>query len=188
MNQKRAMLFAVGCEVGNAYNVMIQNILDNPELSKWKYVLTLEDDNLPNADLHIRLLETIEWGNYDAVSGIYFTKGDISAPMVFGDSEEYAKTGVLDFRPLDVRKALEKGQIIECNGIAMGAALFRMDVFKKILSPWFVTVADMIPDKGASCFTQDLNMCEKMKKAGMRLAVDCRNHVGHLDINSGTVY
>ena len=58
MNQKRAMLFATGHEVGQAYNAMISNILANPELSKWKYIMTLEDDNIPPADAHIRLLES----------------------------------------------------------------------------------------------------------------------------------
>ena len=41
MNQKRAILFASGHEVGHAYNAMIQMILGHPELTKWRYILTL---------------------------------------------------------------------------------------------------------------------------------------------------
>lgn len=188
MNQKRAILFASGHEVGEAYNDMIRNILANPELSKWKYVMTLEDDNIPPADAHIRLLESIEWGNYDAISGLYFTKGEHNMPMAYGDPDEYKRTGVLDFRPRDVREALAAGQILGVNGIAMGCGLWRMDLFREIPAPWFVTVADVIPGKGAQCFTQDLNMCSKAVAQGKRFAVDMRVKVGHLDMNNGVVY
>lgn len=187
MNQKRAVFFVVGDEVGHAYNRMIQNVLDNPELSKWKYVMTVEDDNLLPADAHIRLLEAVEFGNYDAVSGIYFTKGDVNMPMAYGDAAKFRSTGVLDFAPLDIRVALSKGNIVECNGIAMGCALWRLDLFRQIPSPWFVTVADVF-EGGGRVFTQDLYFCERAARAGKRFAVDMRCKVGHMDINTGIVY
>lgn len=188
MNQKRAILFAVGHEVGTAYNEMIKNILSNPELSKWKYIMTLEDDNIQPMDAHIRLLETIEWGKFDAVSGLYFTKGEYGMPMAYGDPERYKATGVLDFQPLDVRDALKNGHVMPVNGIAMGCSLYRMDLFKEIPGPWFVTLNDIIPDKGPAAFTQDLYFCERAVKMGKKFAVDMRVKVGHLDINSGVVY
>ena len=187
-NQKKAIFFASGHEVGKAYDAMIQNILANPELSSWKYLLTLEDDNLVPADAHIRLLESIEEFKLDAVGGIYFTKGDIQMPMCYGDPEEYKRTGVLDFKPRDIRAALAHGNIVECNGLAMGCTLYRMDVFKRIPPPWFVTVADVVERGGAQCFTQDLWMAQTMKKAGMRVAVDMRVRVGHLQIETGEVF
>jgi hypothetical protein len=189
MNQKRAILFAKGHEVGEAYNAMIRDvILANSELRKWKYVLTLEDDNLPPPDAHVRLLETIEWGKYDAVSGLYFTKGEVNMPMAYGDPEVYQRTGALDFVPRDVRSALAAGQIMRVNGIAMGCALWRMELFREIPAPWFVTVSDVVPGKGPQQFTQDLHFCEKAVRAGKRFAVDMRVRVGHLDIKSGNVY
>lgn len=46
MNQKViGPMFGIGMEVGESYNNMIQSILDNPELSTWKYILTIEEDN-----------------------------------------------------------------------------------------------------------------------------------------------
>ncbi len=188
MNTKRAILFASGHEVGMAYNAMIANILANPQLSTWKYVLTLEDDNLPPPDAHVRLLESIEWGNYDAVSALYFTKGEHNMPMAYGSPAEYARTGALEFRPRDVRDALASGQIMPVNGIAMGCALWKMDLFRQIPPPWFVTVADIVEGKGIQCFTQDLHFCERAVRQGKRFAVDLRVKVGHLDVNSGIVY
>jgi hypothetical protein len=188
MNQKRALFFTSGHEVGQAYVALIKNILEHPELRNWKYVLTLEDDNLPPPDAHLRLLESIEFGKYDAVSGLYFTKGDISMPMAYGDPAEYTRTGVLDFRPRDVREALAAGQIMKVNGIACGCALWRMSLFREIPAPWYVTMNDLVPDKGVVGQTQDLNFCEKMVRAGKRLAVDMRVKVGHLDISSGQIF
>lgn len=187
MNQKRAMLFAVGHEVGKAYDTMIANILMSPDLSKWKYVLTLEDDNLPPPDAHIRLLETIEEYKFDAVSGIYFTKGEYNMPMAYGDPEEYRRTGVLDFKPRDIRAALAGGHVMPVNGIAMGCSLYRMDLFREIPPPWFVSLAD-VTDKGVQCYTQDLYFCERACRLGKRFAVDMRVKVGHMDVNTGVVY
>lgn len=188
MNQKRTMIFATGDEVGKAYNNMIEFILGHPELSKWKYVMTLEDDNLPPPDAQIRLLESIEQTKVDAISGIYFTKGDIGMPMAYGDPDEFARTGVLDFRPRDVRAAVQRGMIMHVNGIAMGCALWRMDLFRQVPGPWFVTMADHIPGVGSKVYTQDLSFCEKAVRMGKRFAVDFRVKVGHLDINTGVVY
>lgn len=188
MNQKRAILFASGHEVGQAYNAMIQMILAHPELSKWRYVLTLEDDNIPPQDAHLRLLESIEWGGYDAVSGLYFTKGEVNMPMAYGDPEEYARTGQLGFAPRDVKSALAAGQIMKVNGIAMGCALWRMDLFRQIPAPWYVTLNDLVPGQGVVGMTQDLRLCAEARRAGKTFAVDLRVKVGHLDVTSGVVY
>src|SRR5208282_1747756 len=188
MNQKRAMLFTSGHEVGQAYDAMIKMILEHPGLKDWKYILTLEDDNLPPPDAHLRLLESIEEFKYDAVSALYFTKGDINMPMAYGDPAESARTGVLGFHPRDVRAALAAGQIMPVNGIAMGCALWRMSLFRDIPPPWYVTLNDLVPGKGIVGMTQDLSFCKRAREAGKRFAVDMRVKVGHLDVASGTIY
>jgi hypothetical protein len=191
MNHKRAMLYAVGDEVGVAYNNMITSILAHPELSTYQYVMTLEDDNLVPPDALQRLIESIssKYGPFDAVSGIYFTKGDVNMPMAYGDPDEFRRTGVLDFRPRDIRPALAQGNtIMEVNGIAMGCALWRMDLFRQIPPPWFVTVSDVVEGKGPMAYTQDLYFCQRARQAGKRFAVDFRVKVGHLDVDSGVVY
>lgn len=189
MNGKRAIIWASGHEVGKAYDAMVrQVVLAHPELSKYKYLMTIEDDNVQPPDAHIRLLETIEWGKYDGVSGLYFTKGDLNMPMAYGDPEEFRRTGVLDFRPRDVREALAAGKVMPVNGIAMGCSLYRMSLFKELPEPWFVTVSDVVEGKGPMGFTQDLFFCERAKRAGKSFAVDMRVKVGHLDINTGLVY
>lgn len=189
MNQKRALFFAVGDEVGKAYDKMVSNVLTHPELGTWKYIMTIEDDNIIPPDAHIRLLESIEFGpKFDAVSGLYWTKGDINMPMAYGDPDEYARTGILEFRPRDIREAVRRSQLVPVNGIAMGCGLWRMDMFREMEPPWFVSCSDVLPDKGPVSFTQDLWFCKNARAAGKRFAVDCRVRVGHMDLATETVY
>jgi len=187
MNQGRHIQFCHGDEVGIAYDRMVKGILDHPELGKWKYIMTIEADNLVPADAQKRLLETIEQGQWDAVSGLYFTKGEINMPMAYGDPAKFEATGELDFKPRDVASALAAGQVMPVNGIAMGCALWRMQMFRDIPPPWFVTVNDVI-DGQAMGFTQDLYFCRNARMRGRRFAVDMRVKVGHLDLATGTVY
>ena len=188
MNQKSALLYCIGDEVGVAYNRMIESILKDPELSKWRFVMTLESDNLPPPDALVRLLETLNDGPYDAVSGIYWTKGDRQMPMAYGDPAKFARDGVLEFFPRDIREAFRAGHVMEVNGIAMGCSLYKMDLFREIQQPWFVTVSDVVPDKGPVGFTQDLWFCKNARERGKRFAVDMRVAVGHLDLTTGVVY
>lgn len=189
MNEQRAFIFCHGDEVGHAYNRMVEGLLKHPEYSKWPYVMTAETDNLLPPDAQIRLIESIESGpKYDGVSGLYWTKGEWNMPMAYGDPAEYARTGVLDFRPRNVREALAAGQLMEVNGIAMGCSLYRMDLFRQIPPPWFVTTADVVEGKGVVGMTQDLAFCRRARMAGKKFAVDMRVRVGHLDLKSGIVY
>lgn len=184
MNQKSALFFVSGAEVGKAYDEHVTMFLQHPELSKWKYVLTLEDDTIPPQDAILRLVESIELGPFDGVGGLYFLKGEYNMPQCYGDPAEYARTGVLDFRPRDIRSAMQNQQVIECNGIAMGCSLYRMQVFRDIPPPWFVTLQD--PQQGSS--TQDLFFCSKAKRAGKRFALDTRVACAHVDWSTMTYY
>lgn len=186
MNQKRAMVFISGAEVGKAYDEQVAAILAHPELSKWKYILTIEDDTIPPPDAALRLVESIELGPFDAVGGLYFLKGEYNMPQAYGDPAEFARTGVLDFRPRNIVSALQHGEIMEVNGIAMGCSLYRMSMFRDIPAPWFVTRQD--PTQGEGCGTQDLVFCSKARRAGKRFAVDMRVRCAHVDYATMTYY
>ncbi len=171
MNQKFLRIFVEKMEVGEAYNHAIQLILDHPDLSKWKYVLTMEEDNLAPPDGLLKLYENIN--KFDAVSGLYFVKGESGAAMIYGNVNEYPANFIPQLPVLD--------QVVECNGIGMGFALFKLEMFKKIPKPWFKTLQEYTPGQGMAAATQDLFFCQNAKKNGYRFAVDCRIRVGHYD-------
>ena len=57
MNQMVFKLPMVGMEVGDAYNKAVEMILDHQVLSKARYMLTVEWDNLPPPDGLLKLYE-----------------------------------------------------------------------------------------------------------------------------------
>lgn len=187
MNQKViGPLFAINMEVGEAYNQMIQSILDNPELSKWKYILSIEEDNMPPADGLLKLYEAIEGKvdgqKYDVVGGLYWTKGEGGQPMIYGDPKVMPKNFIPQMPwPETVQPA---------NGLGMGFNLYRLDMFKdpKLRKPWFVTKQDYVEGQGGSSYTQDLYFYEDAAKHGYRFACDNRVKVGHYDFNNDIVW
>lgn len=180
MNQKFIRMFAIGMEVGAAYSNMIEGILADPNLSKWKYILTLEEDNMPPPDGLLKLYENMD--KYDAIGGLYWTKGELGQPMIYGDP----KSIPLDFVPrLPIPETIQ-----ECNGLGMGFTLFKLDLFKdpKIPKPWFKTLQEYVPGVGARGYTQDLYFFENIHKLGYKVACDTRVRVGHYDAENDIVW
>lgn len=178
MNQQFTRLFVIGLEVGEAYNQAVAAILNNPGLTKFKYMLTLEEDNIPPPDGLIKLYEGME--RFDAVGALYWTKGEGGMPMIYGNPAETPK----DFRPQrPVQNILQ-----ECNGLGMGFTLFRVEMFKKLSPPWFRTLQTYEPGTGAKAYTQDLYFFENAGRAGFRFACDTRVQVGHYDATEDKIW
>lgn len=179
MNQRFVRLFVSGMEVGAAYSSALDMILDHPELSQWKYLLTLEEDNLPPPDGLLRLLESI--GDFDVVGGLYWTKGEEGQPMIYGDP-----TRPLNFLP----QVPQPDTVQACHGLGMGFTLFKLDLFRdeRLDRPFFQTVQTFDPVDGGKSYTQDLHFFERIRKLGYKVACDTRVRVGHYDSASGIVW
>ncbi len=165
----RVKPIAIGnAEVGEAYELAA----DIAVKENWKYLLTLEHDNLPPRDGLLRLYEGIQ--AYDAVGGLYWCKGETGAAMIYGDT---ALPG--DFTPLSPLK----DRLQPCNGMGMGFTLFNVEMFRKIPKPWFKTV-DGVDEK----VTQDLFFFKKAAQYGFKFAVDTRVKVGHMDLSTRQIW
>lgn len=181
MNQKViGPIFFRGYEVGEAYNMAVEFILSNPELSKWKYMLTIEEDNLPPPDGLLKLYEHMD--EYDVVGGLYWTKGEGGQPMIYGDPAAEA----FNFIP----QAPKPDTIQPANGLGMGFNLFKIDMFKnpELKRPWFVTLQEYSTQGGGRSYTQDLYFYENAGKLGYTFACDTRVKVGHLDPASDVIW
>jgi hypothetical protein len=179
-NQKIAKLFAAGMEVGQAYENVFEAILNNPELSKWRYILTIEHDNIPPSDGLLKLLERAEaHPEFDVIGGLYWTKGIGGVAQCWGDPNEHP----INFKP---QKPRLDGGLLEVNGTGMGFTLYRMSMFKdkRLRRPWFKSAAS----KEEGVFTQDLFFAMDARKYGHRFGVDCSIRVGHYDMNEDRVW
>jgi hypothetical protein len=204
-----SIIVAEGVEVAAAYEMLFKWSMNRSWLRKSfereyadavasaPFVLTTEEDNVIPGDAVPKLMEAIytcpdcggevggrEWKceaghrGFDAISGLYWLKSDPPVPMAFG-SPTRSRTK-FDFRPVSVTAAVKKGSVVEVNGIAMGCALWRKDLFRKVSStqkePWFKTTPN---------FTQDLYFCRRAKReVGARFGVHAGVRVAHYNPNT----
>ena len=192
MNVPVLEMMACGYEVGDAYCKAIEQILSTPSLKDFKYILTVEDDNIipfiPNSQGPLMMLyEDIEKG-FDVAGGLYWTKGNPSMPLLYGDQKETRDNKAGMFKVRFDWKNKPEGPI-ECNGMGMGFTLFKLGIFKdkKLKKPWFKTCNENT-DQGGKHYTQDLYFFEQARELGYRVCVDTRVKVGHLDVKSGIIY
>jgi hypothetical protein len=179
MNQKFAWLPITGLEVGAAYESAIEMILAHPELSRWKYLLTFEWDNIPPPDGLMKLYESMD--DYDVVGGLYWTKGELGQPMIYGNPHEIPRSFIPQMPQLET--------VQRCNGLGMGFNLFRMDLFRdpRWKRPWFKTQQELTP-QGVVGFSQDLYFYNQGCELGLKFACDTRVKVGHLDVVNDQVW
>ena len=171
-------MLALGMEVGDAYSQCIEQIIANPELSTWEYILTLEHDNIPPPDGVVKLIERMEQHpEFACIGGLYWTKGEGGVPQIWGDPND----PVLNFRPMPPRA----GELVECCGTGMGFNLWRISMFKdeRLRRPWFKTLNGK---DGVGLGTQDLYFWGDARKYGYRCAIDCSVLVGHYDVANDT--
>ena len=175
-----------GYEVGDAYEEAITQLLENPQLAQFKYVLFMEDDVIipyipgsygPLIEMYKHLEE------YDVSSGIYWTKGDPSLPLIYGDGD------INSDKPFEVNTNWRPGDVVNVNGAGMGFALMKRSIFEdpKLTRPFFKSVNE-ITESGPVGFTQDLYFYKKIKEAGYKICVDTNIRCGHLDILTEKVY
>lgn len=203
MNQFRSpLIVSEGMEVAAAYNALVSMTINKPRLRKVfdrqfadmfadsPFILTTEEDNVLPGDTVPKLLAAIftcpdcgkevlkdnKWrcekghAGYSAVSGLYFLKSDPPMPMAYGTPNGSKH---IDFRPRSVASAVRHSAVMEVNGIAMGCAIWRKDLFKSVSRPWFKTVPG---------WTQDLWFCKRAKQqAKARFGVHCGVRVSHFN-------
>jgi hypothetical protein len=146
-------------------------ILAHPQLKDYKYILTVEHDNVVPADGLVKLLARMEQHpEFDCIGGLYYTKGETGVAQIWGDPRDPTN----NFRPQNP----VPGQLVECCGTGMGFNLWRLDMFKDpdLRKPWFKTQTE------GGVATQDLYAWSDFRRYGYRCAVDCAVQVGHYDL------
>ena len=136
---------------------------------------TAEHDNLPPPRGLIDLIGQLHnHPELSAVSGLYFLKSRDGFAHIYGEpGQDHLRPMLPD----------PNGGLVECRAIAMGFAVFRLDMFRddRLRRPWFLSGQHPVG-------TQDLYFWDDAARFGYRCAVDCSVRVGHLDVDSGIVW
>ena len=171
-------IFAEAMKVDAAYNTLVEYILGHEELSKCKYILTIEEDNLPPVDGLLKLYESTD--EYDVVGGLYWSKGKEGFPMIFGNPED----GIMDVKA----QIPKEGEVQRANALGMGFNLFKLDMFRHIEKPWFQTLEGIGENALPQKVTQDIYFYRKAAEKGYKFACDNRVLVGHYDSGENKIW
>jgi hypothetical protein len=181
-NHRVYRLLVQNYEVGDAYDRAVELILNDPVLSTFGSVLTLEADNIVPPMAVMQLFSDMDAANVDVIGAMYWGKQPGGIPMAFGKFGDLPR----NFRPF----VPPPQAVTRVNACAMGCTLFKMDVFRKVSRPWFKTHQAWTPNVAMeSLLTQDIYFADKAaKEAGVRFAVSTNVLVGHLDESTGIIW
>lgn len=188
INNKFTKLFMANGELAEAYNTGVLMALNNPQLSKSRFLLTMEDDNIPPPEGILKLIDSFlehekAGDKYWAISGVYWTKPSRDciehAPIAWGCIEDENTEWNMKVPPLK-----EDGSVTHCCLIPQGFTLYDLDLFRKIEYPWFKVVEHHPENFGIvneQPATQDSYFFKKVWDAGYKVGVRADVKVGHLD-------
>jgi hypothetical protein len=169
-------------EVGQGYERAVEVVLNDPVLSKFEYLLTLEADNVIPSMAVLQLFEDADKADVDVLGAMYWGKGAGGVPMAYGRFGDVPH----NFRPF----VPPANSVTRVNGCGMGCTLFKLDLFRKVSRPWFKTHQEWTPNVGMeTLLTQDLWFMKKAAaEAGAKVAVTTNVLVGHLDEATGITW
>lgn len=191
INHKFTKLFMANGDLDNAYNTAIITILNHPELKDRRWVLTMEDDNIPPPDGILKLVDSMLENNneFRAISGTYWTKPSRDviehAPIAFGcpDIGEWNMMAP----PLT-----EDGSVVPCCLIPLGFTLIDTNVFRELEYPWFKTLEQHDTSRGIFeqnvGATPDSYFFQKMWQKNMKIGCRGDIKVGHLDSKTNQIW
>lgn len=132
------------------------------------YLLMLDDDMRVPHDLVQRLLAH----DKDVVGALYYQRGGLHRPVVMdeGAPNEYGEIGFGFWSQLDPR-IIDNPGLHPCDVIGGGCMLFKVEVFGKLVPPYFHPELDL---------GTDIHICKRLREVGYQPYVDTSIELGHL--------
>lgn len=136
----------------------------------YTHILWLDSDHTFNPDLACQLARH----DKDAVSAVYFARGEKPMPVAYvkpekpkrkldlNDKENYKHSQILEVPPC----------LMEVDAVGFGGILMKRELFVNVPEPWFTI------DWKAG---EDVAFCVKAKEYGYQFYLDGRYHLGHID-------
>jgi hypothetical protein len=197
--------FPMGYLVADAQNVAVEDAIRNN--AEWFFLL--EDDVVVPVDIFLKLNDYMRKATIPIVSGLYYTKGNYSEPLVYrGRGNSFYGKWKL-------------GDKVWCDGVPTGCLLIHMSILKLMASesPEYMTAFGRqvhkvfeTPAKSwtdpetkqdmMACGTSDIYWCDrvinekvldrsgwgKVAKREFPFLVDTKIKCGHIDLSTGKVY
>lgn len=135
------------------------------------YIFMIDDDMICPGNIFDKLYERIEKNPaIDIIAPLAFTRNPPHDPVIYGVHEAIEKGDPV--RLPYVIKNYPKDKLLECDAVGFGAVLIKMEMVKRMKSPYFSNFVGQ---------GEDISFCCKAKyEANARVFVDTSIKIGHL--------
>lgn len=135
------------------------------------YLFFIDDDMICPDDLFLKLYKHMD--KADVVAPLAFTRNPPHNPVLYASIEGWDAVNKTEYFINNTVMNYPKKKLVQADAVGFGAALIRVDMFRKIKQPWFMS------SEGTG---EDILFCYKVKKVGGKVFMDtsvCIGHVSH---------
>lgn len=190
INGQTFQVIKKGFEVGEARNMIVQDLLSIRKEDRPKYLFFYGDDMIPPWYGFVRLYEEAEKNKWDCLTGLYFWKGEPPTPLTWRDDHVGRLIPGVHFKV---------GEVIHVDMTGLDFTIIRTSLLEEMEPPYFKTgpslrkvipkqVKDYANPESIVMHTEDTWFYGKAKKMGAKIGVHTGVRVAHFDNRSGCLY
>lgn len=142
-------------------------LADNAIKECMDYMLMIDDDMIIPMDM----FENLYRHQVDIVAPLAFTRNPPHLPVIYRCESGYDPVTRSEYFINHYARHYPKNKLVRCDAVGFGAALIKMDVFKKMKKPYFLAA----PTTG-----EDVAFCYQAQKVGAKVYMDTSIKLGHL--------
>jgi hypothetical protein len=157
-----------------AYIAAARNTLHDlavKNIDKTDMILWIDSDQQFNTDNVLKLIGTLDYYNYDVITGAYLKRTvDTHELCAYMKKEKNKYNALLD----------ESEGILEIDGMGFGFVAMRPKVMIDLSKKFGYEIFSMPYIGNGEYLGEDFSCCEKIKELGYKIYVDTQNKIGHV--------
>ena len=169
----------------------VEAALRMPKESRPKWLFFLGDDMLAPWDGFVRLYEEADRNGWDALTGMYYWKGEPPTPLIWRDDKVGRMIPGRDF---------EVGDVVPVGLTGLDFTLIRMELIEQMSYPWFKTGPSkrknipgtidpyLATDESIITHTEDVWFYGKAKELKAKIGVHSGIRVAHIDHKTKQIF
>ena len=170
-----------GCELGVVANSLVYMARKQLTLKAieegFEYILWLDSDTTFQRDTLVNMLECVEKNHLDYLAALMFTRAMPCEPIFYKQViwERDPATGLVTDHGAEKYFDYPKDRVFSIGGSGMGCVLMKTSILKECAEFFGMSPFEPMPFIG-----EDLSLCWRLGKLGVRMYCDSRIKTGHV--------